>query len=98
MEPTDTARAFNARLSFWAASGLSGVALYEALATDETLPAFFSPADLASIQGVELGAVKKARHRGTGPEFVRLTGKTVKYPRADYCRHLAARFVRRAAA
>lgn len=94
---TDTARAFNVRLSFWAASGLSGAALYEALATDDTLPAFFSPADVAAIQGVQLGAVKKARHRRTGPEYIRLTGKAVKYPRVDYCRHLASKFVRRAA-
>ncbi|CDX29142.1 hypothetical protein MPLSOD_110128 [Mesorhizobium sp. SOD10] len=97
MEQTDTARAFNARLSFWAASGLSGADLYEALATDQTLPPFFDPEDIAAIQGVKPSAVKKHRNRGSGPEFMRLTAKLVKYPRAEFCRHLASKFVRRAA-
>ncbi|TGQ35327.1 hypothetical protein EN833_07805 [Mesorhizobium sp. M4B.F.Ca.ET.190.01.1.1] len=100
MDDIDTnaaAKAFNARLSFWAASGLSGAALYEALATDETLPAFFDPEDLAVIQGVKPSAVKKHRNRGTGPEYLRLSAKLVKYGRADFCRHLASKFVRRAA-
>ncbi|CAN7769494.1 helix-turn-helix transcriptional regulator [Mesorhizobium sp. LjNodule214] len=97
MERTDTANVFNARLSFWTAAGFSGAALYEALATDDTLPAFFDPEDLASIQGVKPSAVKKHRHRGTGPAFLKLSSKIVKYPRGDFCRHLASRFVKRAA-
>jgi hypothetical protein len=97
MDHTSAARAFNARISHWTAQGLSGAALYERLASDDELPSFFDPEDIAAIQGVQPGAVKKARHRGTGPAFVRLSGKIVRYPRADYCMHLASKFVARAA-
>jgi hypothetical protein len=97
MEQSATARAFNTRLSFWTSQGLSGAAVYEQLAHDDELPPFFDPDDIAAIEGVLPSAVKKARNRGTGPAFLRMSGKIVKYPRADYCRHLAAKYVRRAA-
>jgi hypothetical protein len=91
------ARAFSSRVAYWTSQGLSGSALYERLAYDETLPTFFDPEDIAAIQDVQIGAVKKARHRGTGPAFMRLSGKLVRYPRPDFCTYLASKFVRRAA-
>jgi hypothetical protein len=94
---TPISKAFNERLSHWTSQGLCGAALYEQLACDDHLPAFFDPDDLAAIERKKLSAVKKERHRGTGPAFLRLSQKVVKYPRPEYCRHLAAKFVGRVA-
>ncbi|RJT32111.1 hypothetical protein D3227_27310 [Mesorhizobium waimense] len=97
MDHLSAASIFNSRLSFWTAQGFAGAELYEQLAEDNELPSFFDPDDIAEIQGVLVGSVKKARHRGAGPAFIRLSSKVIKYPRPDYCRHLASKFVRRAA-
>ena len=98
MVTTDNSRLFNERLNYWASTGLYGADLYEAMATDNHLPSFFGPEDLAAIEGVQPASVKKSRHRRSGPPFMRMTAKIVKYPRPDYCRYLAPKFVRREAA
>lgn len=91
------ARAFNARLSYWTAKGLAGRDIYEALAGDTELPASFDTDDVAAILAVSPLSIKKQRNRQTGPDFLRLSPKAVRYPRPDLCRYLASRFVRRAA-
>src|SRR4051812_18649495 len=97
MEISATARLFNARLSHWTSQGFAGADVYEQLAHDDELPAFFDPSDIAAIEGVQPDAVKKARHRGTGAAYLRMSAKIIKYPRADYCRHLGTKYVSRSA-
>ena len=91
------ARAFSARLAFWTSKGLSGQQLYERLAADDELPMVFDSVDVAAITGVSPLAVKKARSRKTGPSFIRLSAKAVRYNRADLCSYLASKYVRVAA-
>lgn len=91
------ARAFNVRIAHWTSRGVSGAYLYEALASDPELPVTFSSEDVAAILGVSPLSVKKQRNRKTGPSFVRLSTKSVRYPRAELCRYLASRFVQIAA-
>lgn len=91
------AQAFSARIAFWTSQGLSGLDLYERLAADDQLPAVFDSEDLAAIQGISPLSVKKQRHRGGGPNFMRLSPKAVRYARADVCRYLASRYVQVAA-
>ncbi|MDP2358165.1 MAG: hypothetical protein Q8M31_19175 [Beijerinckiaceae bacterium] len=96
MAETQTATTFNERMAHWTRQGLSGSALFEALATDDNLPAFFEDKDIAAIERVKLNAIKQRRYRNTGPSFIRMSWKSVKYSRPDYCRSLAARFVKAA--
>lgn len=92
-----TARAFNARLAFWTSQGRTGADLYEALANDAELPPVFDSEDIAAILCISPLSVKKQRNRQTGPSFLRLSPKAVRYPRAEFCRYLASKFVRIAA-
>jgi len=91
------ARAFSARLAFWTARGFSGAELFQHLASDDELPAIFDSDAVAAIQGITPLAVKKSRSRGVGPDFIRISPKAVRYPRASLCHYLASRYVRRAA-
>ncbi|ESY69600.1 MULTISPECIES: hypothetical protein [Mesorhizobium] len=93
------ARAFSARIAFWTSQGLTGLALYQRLATDDELPAVFDSEDLAAIIGISPLSVKKQRHRGAGPNYMRLSPKAVRYSRPDLCAFLASKYVnvRRAA-
>ncbi|RWD50393.1 MAG: hypothetical protein EOS25_07415 [Mesorhizobium sp.] len=88
------ARAFSARIAYWTSQGLSGPGLYERLATDDELPAVFDSEDLAAIFGISPLSVKKARHRGSGPNFMRLSAKAVRYSRPDLRAYLASKYVR----
>lgn len=97
MRTTQAATAFNERLAYWTKQGLSGAALFEALANDDQLPAFFDDNDIAAIEGVAPLSVKQRRYRKAGPAYVRLSWKAVRYPRPDYIRNLASKFVRAAA-
>ncbi|MCG6115229.1 MAG: hypothetical protein MEQ84_08520 [Mesorhizobium sp.] len=89
--------AFSARLAYWTSQGLNGAALYERLATDDELPAVFDPNEVAAIWGIKPLSLKRARMRGTGPSYMRVTERKIRYPRAELCRYLASRFVRMAA-
>ena len=91
------AQAFSSRTAYWTAQGLSGQQLYERLASDDELPMVFDSEDVAAITGVSPLAVKKARSRRTGPNFIRLSAKAVRYNRADLCAYLASKYVRVAA-
>lgn len=93
----EASRAFNARLAYWTSRGLSGPQVYEALANDPELPATFGQTEVADILGITPSSVKKKRNRQTGPNFVRVSPKEVRYPRHELCSWLAAMFVRVAA-
>jgi len=93
----DAARVFSARLAHRAAQGFSGAALYERLAQDSELPLNFNSEDWAAIAGITPLSVKKRRTRNAGPNFIRISTKAVRYPRAAVCNYLAARYVRTAA-
>ncbi|MFD2053770.1 helix-turn-helix transcriptional regulator [Mesorhizobium calcicola] len=88
------ARAFSARIAYWTSQGLSGLDLYERMAADDELPAVFDTDDLAAIQGISPLSVKKARHRGAGPNFMRLSARAVRYSRPDLCAYLASKYVK----
>ncbi|MBL8576147.1 MAG: hypothetical protein JNK47_02890 [Mesorhizobium sp.] len=90
--------AFSARLAYWTSQGLSGSQLYEALASDSELPAVFEPNEIAAIQGIKPQSVKRDRMRGGGPNYIRVTERQIRYPRDEFCKYLAAKFVRREAA
>jgi len=90
----EVARVFSARIAPWTSQGLSGNALYERLATDDELPAVFDSDDLAAIIGISPLSVKKARSRGAGPNFMRLSAKAVRYSRPDLCSYLASKYVK----
>lgn len=88
---------FSRRMAHWTSEGLSGAALYEQLAADEELPICFDPIEAAAIRGITPVALKKERHRGAGPDFIRPSARAVRYPRAAFCQWLASRYVKRAA-
>lgn len=94
MDINPAAQAFAAAVSRLVAKGYQGRELYEQLAADDELPASFDTEEAAAIQGITADSLKKQRHRGVGPSFIRLP-KAVRYPRPDLCQYLASRYVRR---
>jgi hypothetical protein len=91
-------KVFSERMAHWTRHGFSGRDLYERLASDAELPTEFGPDDLATIIGVGVHALKKRRVLGQEPSFLRLSRQKISYPRADVCRWLASRYVKREAA
>ncbi len=94
IETTDAARVFSERMAYHTEKGLTGAAVYNALAVDPHLPAYFGPADYAAILGVTRHTVVQHRARGTGPDYLKPTTKQVLYPRAEFVRWLASKLVR----
>lgn len=86
---TRTAKLFNERTDFFTRQGLSGRALYEALAADSDLPSFFETEDVAAIMGLEIASLKRRRRVGEQPPFLRVGGKIVRYPKHGFCLMLA---------
>lgn len=84
---------FSCRLAYWTSQGLSGADVYKRLAEDDELPISFEPAAAAEIIGVIPSTLKKHRNRGSGPDFIRTSGRAVRYPRAAFCHWLARRYV-----
>ena len=86
---TPTAVLFDQRIGVHTARGLTGAAVYEALAIDDQLPATFCPDDVAGILGIERASLKRRRQHGEPPDFIRIGGRHLLYPRAGLCRMLA---------
>jgi hypothetical protein len=81
--------------AYWSSKGFHGASLYEQLAADPLLPENLHPTVIAELEGVEPSAIAQRRKRGGGPSFIRPVSNIVRYPLADYCRFLAARYVER---
>jgi predicted DNA-binding transcriptional regulator AlpA len=88
---------FSERLSYWINSGVKGSALYARLSSDPALPPSFSPEAVSEITGLSLAAIKKRRNRRIGPDYIRISHKTIAYPRAAICAWLANQYVSEAA-
>lgn len=86
---TPTAVLFDQRIGIHTARGLTGAAVYEALALDDQLPANFQPDDVADILYVERASLKRRRQHGEPPDFIRIGSRHLLYPRAGLCRMLA---------
>lgn len=85
------------RYAYWSEQGMHGKALFEALANDPEIPFMLQPELASVVVGSSPGAMKQMRARGTGPAFLRQTGKIVSYTRPDLFQFLARRYVSRAA-
>ena len=94
---TQAAVKFNERQAHWAGEGLSGRAVYDRLAADHELPAFFDEGDVAAIAGLSTHAIKARRARGMRPDFLKLSTRNVRYPREAVCTWLADMFKAQAA-
>lgn len=42
-----------------------------------------TPAEVSAWTGLSIGALAQLRYKGRGPDFVKLTPKTVRYMRSD---------------
>lgn len=42
-----------------------------------------TPAEVSAWTGLSIGALAQLRYKGRGPDFVKLTPKTVRYVRSD---------------
>lgn len=89
---------FNERHAFHVSQGLSGRAVYEALAADSNLPLSFTTGEAAAIANLKPDAMAKRRYRGMAPTFIAMSERKIDYPRPDFCRWLASLFVDRSAA
>ncbi|KWV55734.1 hypothetical protein AS026_37495 [Rhizobium altiplani] len=85
------------RYQFWTDQGKSGAQLFDAMGADPVLPFMLGPEDAAVVVGSTPSGLKQQRARRTGPPYIRLSGKLIGYPRPDLFRHLAQRYVGRAA-
>lgn len=47
----------------------------------EQLPVLMTPQEVSQWTGLSIGALAQLRYKGRGPEFVKLTPKTVRYVR-----------------
>lgn len=95
---TDNAKTFNERIAYWTSRGKTGADVYEALATDTQLPAFFTSNDVSKITGLALITVRTRRARGCEPSFIKQGPTRIRYPRAELARWFATSFVEVAAA
>jgi len=95
---TSNAKLFNSRITHWTRRGKVGAAVYEAMATDESLPPFFSTPDVAAIVGLAEITIRQRRARRLPPAYLKTGHKAVKYPRAELARWFATSFVEAAAA
>ena len=86
---TSVAQMFSERFSFWISQGHSGAEVYSMLATDTELPVFFEEPDVAAICGLSTHAITARRKKGNDPKFIRLSRRSVRYPRAEFCEWLA---------
>ncbi|HEV2900326.1 MAG TPA: hypothetical protein VGX71_21320 [Pseudaminobacter sp.] len=84
------AKLFEDRISHHASCGKRGREIFEALAVDDALPGLLESDDVASILGILPGSLKRRRKDGEPPEFIRIGGRLVKYPRPAFCEMLAA--------
>lgn len=94
---SETARLFSQRQAHWTAAGLTGRAVFDALARDSELPTFFTEVDVAAIAGLTTFAIKQRRVRGMQPSFSRFSSRCVRYPREAICTWLADMLHARAA-
>ena len=79
------ARLFAQRQAYWIGEKKTGSSLYEALASDDTLPDYFTQKELAAIVGLSTHAIKMRRVRGKEPSFMRISDRCVRYPRQAVC-------------
>lgn len=86
-----TTELINERYSYWAAKGLTGAQIYEALATDEKLPTLLDPDTAAAAADLSSFGLKIRRQRKQEPAYIALSLKKVVYGRADFFRWLAGR-------
>ncbi|MER8373682.1 hypothetical protein [Mesorhizobium sp. M1406] len=84
------AKLFEERISHHASRGLHGREIFEALAIDDALPGLFEAEDVANILGIQTDSLKRRRKDGEPPEFIRVGGRLVKYPKPAFCLMLAA--------
>jgi hypothetical protein len=94
----DSLQLFIERQGHFVSSGLSGRALYEALAADTALPLYFTSNEAAAIAGLGTEAMAKRRARKMPPSYISHSHRSVLYPRADLCAWLSSLFVDRSAA
>jgi hypothetical protein len=80
---------FSERQAHWTAAGLTGRAVFDALASDPELPTFFKEADVAAIVGFTPFAIRQRRSRKMPPSFSRFSSRCVRYPRESICTWLA---------
>lgn len=89
---TQNSKLFSERQAHFVRQGLTGRAVFEALAADDVLPASFDEKDLAAIAGVTTHAIKMRRARGSEPSFLKLSRKCIRYPRESACSWLASMY------
>jgi hypothetical protein len=89
---------FTERLAYHVSQGLSGRAVYEALAADSTLPNYFTSIEAGAIVGLGPVAMTKRRARRAPPSYIAHSHRSVLYPRHSLCLWLADIFVDRGAA
>lgn len=51
--------------------------------TSPTVEAIHTPAALGERLGLSVGALAQMRYRGTGPRFIKLGGRQVRYAESD---------------
>jgi hypothetical protein len=90
VEKSPVAKLFEDRISYHASCGLHGKQIFEALAVDDTLPGLFDADDIAAILGIQPDSLKRRRKDGEPPEYIRVGGRLVKYPKPAFCLMLAA--------
>lgn len=54
----------------------------------ELMQTLLTPAEVSEWTGLTIGALAQLRYKGTGPKFVKMTPRTVRYFRADVQRWL----------
>jgi hypothetical protein len=86
---TPAAKLFEERITYHASQGLIGSAIYEALEVDDVLPAWFESEDIAAILDIQPDSLKRRRKDHEPPDFIRIGGRMIKYPRPAFCRMLA---------
>lgn len=55
------------------------------------VPHYLTPVQAAEVLGVNVQTLARWRWQGTGPDWIKVTSKTVRYERAALDRHLAGR-------
>jgi hypothetical protein len=92
MVKTPIAKLFEARIGYHASRGLVGPAIFKAMAVDDTLPGLLEAEDVAAILGFQTDSLKRRRKDGEPPDFIKIGGRVIKYPRPALCLMLAENY------
>ena len=82
-----------ARFEYWRANGLDTPDVYLAMADDSAIPTLLTADDAEEQSDVSRKALEMRRVRGQEPPFMKLGRREVRYPRTEFFRWLASRYV-----